>query len=428
MYQGGPVTDGISDGVKERKHRGWEIASFARIEREKKTGLYIVPSQYNPTQTRYKVALGDSPTCTCTDHETRRCRCKHIYAVEYSIRRERFPDGFEKITESVTVTKTRETYGQDWANYNLAQQNEKREFQRLLHDLCKPIVTPEQIGRGHRRLPLSDAIFCAVFKIYSTMSARRFTSDMCDAQAKGYIDKVPHFNSVLNYLESPEATPILLSLIEQSSLPLRSLESSFAVDSTGFAFCRFVRWYDIKYNRFTAEQNWVKAHICCGVRTNIITAVEIKDQHAADAPQLPALVDATAKNFDVKEVSADKGYSGREAHDAIAKVGATPYIAFRANATGGVGGLYEKMWHYFQFNKETFLQHYHQRSNIESTMMMVKSKFGDSVRSKTEVSAKNEVLAKILCHNICCLISAMYELEIDPTFGSAQRSVVQTEV
>ena len=118
----------------------------------------------------------------------------------------------------------------------------------------------------------------------------------------------------------------------------------------------------------------------------------------------------------------------REAHDAIAKVGATPYIAFRANATGGVGGLYEKMWHYFQFNKETFLQHYHQRSNIESTMMMVKSKFGDSVRSKTEVSAKNEVLAKILCHNICCLISAMYELEIDPTFGSAQRSVVQTEV
>jgi hypothetical protein len=60
--------------------------------------------------------------------------------------------------------------------------------------------------------------------------------------------------------------------------------------------------------------------------------------------------------------------------------------------------------------------------------MMVKSKFGDSVRSKTEVSAKNEVLAKILCHNICCLISAMYELEIDPTFGSAQRSVVQTEV
>ena len=46
--------------------------------------------------------------------------------------------------------------------------------------------------------------------------------------------------------------------------------------------------------------------------------------------------------------------------------------------------------------------------------MMVKSKFGDSVRSKSEVAAKNEVLCKILCHNICCLISAMYELGIVP--------------
>ena len=51
--------------------------------------------------------------------------------------------------------------------------------------------------------------------------------------------------------------------------------------------------------------------------------------------------------------------------------------------------------------------------------MMIKSKFGDSVRSKTEVASKNEVLAKVLCHNICCLISAIYELGIQPVFGMA---------
>jgi hypothetical protein len=49
--------------------------------------------------------------------------------------------------------------------------------------------------------------------------------------------------------------------------------------------------------------------------------------------------------------------------------------------------------------------------------MMVKAKFGDAVRSKTEIAARNEVLCKILCHNICCLISAIYELGIQPTFG-----------
>lgn len=409
------ITDGITAGIKERKHRGWEIASFARIDKDRKDGLYIVPSQHNPSQTKYKVGLGDKPRCTCPDHETRGCKCKHIYAVEYSIRRERFPDGFEKVTESVTISKTRKTYPQDWANYNRAQTNEKDQFQKLLHELCKTLDTPQQ-SMGRKRMPIADAIFCAVFKVYSTVSARRFTSDLGDAQKKGYIAKVPHFNTVLNYLENPEMFGVLNNLIEQAALPLKSVESTFAVDSTGFTACRFVRWYDVKYNRFTAEQQWIKAHLMCGVKTNVVTAIEIKERDAADAPQLPGLVDATAKNFNVREVSADKGYSGRECHNAIDKAGATAYIAFKANATGGVGGLYEKMFHFFQFKREIFLAHYHQRSNIESTMMMIKTKFGDSVRSKTETAARNEVLCKVLCHNICCLISAMYELNIPIDF------------
>ena len=33
-----------------------------------------------------------------------------------------------------------------------------------------------------------------------------------------------------------------------------------------------------------------------------------------------------------------------------------------------------------------------------------------------DVAMTNEVLCKILCHNICCLIQAMYELGIEPTF------------
>ncbi len=56
-------------------------------------------------------------------------------------------------------------------------------------------------------------VFSAVFKIYSTMSSRRFACDLADAQAKGFIDKTPHFNSVLNYLKMPEMTPILRVLI-----------------------------------------------------------------------------------------------------------------------------------------------------------------------------------------------------------------------
>jgi hypothetical protein len=48
---------------------------------------------------------------------------------------------------------------------------------------------------------------------------------------------------------------------------------------------------------------------------------------------------------------------------------------------------------------------------------MVKRKFGDALRSKTDTAMRNEALAKFVCHNVCCLISAMYELGIDPRFG-----------
>jgi transposase len=89
---------------------------------------------------------------------------------------------------------------------------------------------------------------------------------------------------------------------------------------------------------------------------------------------------------------------------------------FKANTTGNVGGMFQKAWHFFSYHRETFLAHYHQRSNVESTVMMIKTKFGDAVRSKTDVAAKNEVLCKVLCHNLCCLISAMYELGIQSVF------------
>ena len=47
---------------------------------------------------------------------------------------------------------------------------------------------------------------------------------------------------------------------------------------------------------------------------------------------------------------------------------------------------------------------------------MMKAKFGDAVRSKTDTAMTNEALCKVLCHNLCVLIQSMYELGIEATF------------
>ncbi len=176
-------------------------------------------------------------------------------------------------------------------------------------DLCQGIGGASQKTR-RPRLPLEDMIFATTFKVYSTVSGRRFMSDLRDAHLKGHISQVPHYNSMFNYFESEALTPYLEMLIEESSLPLVAIESDFAVDSSGFSTSRFVQWMNAKYtNRKLMEaRDWVKVHLICGVKTNIVTAVTITDRFAGDSPQFKPLVEATARNFVMQEVSADKAY------------------------------------------------------------------------------------------------------------------------
>jgi transposase len=402
----------------ERQERGLMIA--ARTKLTQKGDVWRVPSQsgYKP----YYEVDPELQRCTCPDFEKREAKCKHIYAVEYTLERESSTtttiDGdttTTTITEMVKVTK-RVTYKQDWPAYNEAQTQEKALFQKLLHDLCSNIVEPMQ-GKGRPRLSYRDMIFAAAFKVYSTMSSRRFMTDLKEAQEKGYLEKAPHFNSIFNYLELECLTPILHQLIMVSALPLKALESSFAVDSSGFSTCQYVRWFDAKYGKEVDVHDWIKVHLMTGVKTHVVTSVEITGRHDHDSQQLPPLVEKTAENFNIDEVSADKAYSSTDCHDAIAKIGGTPYIAFKTSATGAVGGLFQKMFHFYQYKRDEFLAHYHKRSNVETTFSMVKGKFGGSIRSKGNTAQTNEVLCKILCHNLCVLIQSMFEFGIEPRFA-----------
>ena len=163
-----------------------------------------------------------------------------------------------------------------------------------------------------------------------------------------------------------------------------------------------------------------------GVKTNTITAVIIAGRDAHDSPMFKPLVEATAEHFTVKEVPADKAYLSRESLDLLHTMGGTAFVPFKSNSTAGEpGSLWERMFHYYQFRRDEFLKHYHQRSNVESTFSMVKAKFRDHVRSKTDVAMTNEVLCKFLCHNLCVLIQSQCEMGIEPVFWQAERPATE---
>ncbi len=410
--------------MEPREQRGLVIAALCKLNKTDEG--WIVPSQ-SGAERMYRVDPVKQ-TCTCPDHSEAGQKCKHLFAVEITMKREYRADGTVIETESVTFTKKR-TYTQSWATYDRAQAIEKDRLQELLFDLCRGIVEPAYKGKGRPSHLVKDTVFASVLKVYTAVSARRVTSDLREAHEKGYTSKPIPCNKVSAFLENEALTPILHELIAKSAAPLKSVEVDFAVDSSGFSTCRYERWYDEKYGVTRKRSEWVKAHIACGIKTNVITAVRIFHKDSADAPQFAPLVRETAKTFDVNEVSADKAYNSRENFDAVAECGGTAYIAFKVNSTGKAGGMLAKMFHLFQYKQEEYMEHYHKRSNVESTFSMVKRKFGDSVRSKTDVAMKNEVLCKMLCHNLCCLIQAETELGIAPEFQSRdnERSVLPME-
>jgi transposase len=269
-------------------------------------------------------------------------------------------------------------------------------------------------------------VYALALKSYLGFSSRRVVSDLIFSKELEKIDKEFHFNTLLKYLDNPGLKPLLKEMIEISALPLKQVELDFAVDSTGFGTSVYSHWYDFRFGnkKNVSYRHFRKCHAISGVRTNIISSVEITKGTASDAKQFPYLVRRTSKNWDVREISADKAYSSKVNLKLVKDLGAIPFIPFKSNTTGKGMGIWAEMYRYFKDNQEEFNQHYHKRSNVESSFMMIKARFGGNVRCKKEISQDNEILLKCLCHNICVLVQEMFMSHVNVDFQKCAKVYV----
>ena len=233
-----------------------------------------------------------------------------------------------------------------------------------------------------------------------------------------YLSHVPHFNMLFKAMNSEQITPVLQELIRVSSFPAKILEDTYAIDSTGVSTSMFSRWMEKKYGKDKEQKKriWVKAHAMVGVKTKTIVSMEVTLGNKGDSPQFIPLLEKGKEGAKILDVCADKAYSSRANLEAVTKIGAIPYVPFKENATGKAMGsrVWKTIYNYFILHQEEFMDHYHQRSNVESVFSMIKRKFGNNVRSKSFIGMKNEILAKAVVHNICCLIAASFEFGISP--------------
>jgi SWIM zinc finger len=110
--------------MNAREERGLVIAALCKLNKTDEG--WLVPSQSGAERV-YRVNV-ELQTCTCPDHQEAGFKCKHLYAVEFTVKREIGTDGTVTDTKSVTFTE-KVTYKQDWPAYNQAQSIEKDRFQ-----------------------------------------------------------------------------------------------------------------------------------------------------------------------------------------------------------------------------------------------------------------------------------------------------------
>jgi transposase len=294
-------------------------------------------------------------------------------------------------------------------------------FLRILNDAVESIpIEYKYAGTGRPHFRVQDMIKCCCIKVFNCFSSRRTIPDLQLAYIMGFISQTPHFNSIINYMNDPQITQYLHQVYRKMAEPLVPFESVFAIDATGFTTLTKKSWVDTTYKKSDRFREFRKLHIVTGVKTNVITEAEATDCWVGDINCFPDLVKRTAMKFKMKEILADSAYFSKKNIILTEELKTTPYITcnigFDKLKAKGICATWDQMINLWKTNQEFFLEHYHKRSNVESTFSMIKRKFLAHVRSKKLTAQTNEMLCKVICHNGSVLVNSIFELDADVKF------------
>lgn len=406
---------GTKDEIREE--RGRRIAAAGGI---KPNGhLWLVPSQ---SHVGTYVVDPEAPgwSCTCPD-AAKVARCKHSFAVQFFLSRTTNADGSVTDAAIVVVPAGAEPkYPRDWPVYRQAREAEARNVELLLASLCETIQQPPYV-KGRPPAPFGEIVAGCTMKVFSMVASDR---------AMHHIDRLAHEqgvgawdpNTYLKYMVDPRLMVHLEAAISTSALPFVPLETEFAADGTGISSRVWDRWFDEKWGEDGDGPNedttldrkarrerdkrrkhmWVGLHVMSGRRSRVVTGVRVRRGHEHDSPQFAYLLDQTGKAFRIDKVALDKGYHSKQNVVGVAELGAVPFIPPKINSSPRGKHLYNRLIGWALNHPEAFdAEYYDGREHVEGTFHMIKAKFGGHVRSRNPIAQVNEVLCKVLCHNLC---------------------------
>jgi len=303
----------------------------------------------------------------------------------------------------------RKRWPRDESLYNKIQENEFQNFFNFVRFLTNKVCKSKKMKR---------IIQCLlIIHKFPNFSLRRARSFLLLLKEFGiiFVD-IPCFKTLSNYRENNSLQIILDKLIEESSKPLSVIEHDFATDATGIRTNLFSSWYSIRCKKEIKRRDHLTIHITTGVKSNVVTALNVEIKSGNDNKIFREHVDKTIKNFKAKEFSGDGRYWCKENCKKVTEVGAKPYFLVWRNWSGKSRGCmpWKLMNLESKNNSEEYGKHYHKRSNVESTNHSKKVLHGNIVYSRLTSARINEETLRWINHNINVLNRAKYEWKINP--------------
>lgn len=375
--------------------------------------------------------------CDCPDAALTR-PCVHVLAVFLTRKIIPYPD------EEMEEPEEREAGGMDHAAIRKAELAITTHLPRLAYRLFEMLPQPPpRYGPGRPALSQTDGLLCALLWAINGRNMRREQETRDRLMAEGILGRHVSCNSVSRVLTDEETTPLLeealrrtrepFSTVDPNDLPLTlSVGDTFAVDSTGFTPSRQGH-YAAERDRQRQERErrerkatgkpaeplpWLKAHLMVSTRAHLITSARITSstgKGTGDPSLFAPLMEETAATFPVGVVVGDPAYTNRAVVEQVASLGATPIFKPKSNMKPrqhGVSG-WGDMIAFFTVHRAEFDALYHRRVQVESVNSAIKRRFGESLRSRTPTSRRNELLCRLIAYNLVVLIQQVHLLHAE---------------
>jgi transposase len=308
------------------------------------------------------------------------------------------------------VTK-KKRWLRDESLYNEIQETEFLNFFEFVRYLTNYVC------KGRKMKSMINCLL--IIHKFPNLSLRRARGFLLLLKRLGAINSnIPCFKTLSNYRENNSLQIILDKLIEESSKPLAAIEHDFATDATGIRTKLFSTWYSLRCKKEIRKRDHLTIHITTGVKSNIVTALNVETKQGKDNVFFREHVDKTVKNFKANEFSGDGRYWCKANCNKVHEVGAKPYFKVWKNWSGKSRGCmpWKLMNLEFKNNPEEYEKHYHKRSNVESTNHSKKMLHGNTVYSQLSSARVNEETLRWINHNINVLNRARHEWSIIPKF------------